>query len=148
MSNPRDIQARLAQRDQLLSTLQEETTRLLETHSHATHEVNAFLLVQYHFSLYDTLMSTVCYKSTITLLFCIASFINVYVLCIMHTVHTCTMYNHDMSFSLQVKERQRIINDLETSLAISQDLCNTLDKEVSFGHNYWYSTCVHIHNHD
>ena len=40
MSNPTDIQARLAQRDQLLSTLQEETARLLETHSHASHEVN------------------------------------------------------------------------------------------------------------
>ncbi|XP_019849251.1 PREDICTED: putative leucine-rich repeat-containing protein DDB_G0290503 isoform X7 [Amphimedon queenslandica] len=68
MSNPTDIQARLAQRDQLLSTLQEETARLLETHSHASHEV---------------------------------------------------------------KERQRIINDLETSLALSQDLCNTLDKKVN-----------------
>ena len=39
MSEPSDLQTRLAQRDHLLSTLQEETVKLLETHSQTLHEV-------------------------------------------------------------------------------------------------------------
>ena len=39
MNGPSDLQTKLAQRDYLLSILQEETVKLLETHSQTLHEV-------------------------------------------------------------------------------------------------------------
>lgn len=54
-----------------------------------------------------------------------------------------------MRLSYKVQERQRIVSELEQNLTVSQELCDTLDREVSVYNNslvFWYSfVLVHVY---
>ena len=53
-----------------------------------------------------------------------------------------------MRLYYKVQERQRIVGELEQNLTVSQELCDTLDREVSMYNNslvFWYSFVLLVH---